>query len=152
MPHTAHPDPELGSRLAALCEWLTTARRIDLTGTTATTGFRALAPLLDFAIYNSGDTDSDPTHLNHCHDLEREAVSFFAGLFRAPERWWGCVTHNAADATLHALHLARIRLGTAASSCHWLVSPGDRGRGQPGAGAEEPRVGCRCRGYAGGQE
>ncbi|MFY1595981.1 pyridoxal-dependent decarboxylase [Micromonospora sp. WMMD737] len=113
MPHTPHPDPDLGSRLAALCERLTTARRTDLSGTTATTGFRALGPLLDFAIYNSGDTDSDPTHLNHCHDLEREAVSFFAGLFRAPERWWGCVTHNAADATLHALHLARIRLGTA---------------------------------------
>ncbi|SBT40712.1 pyridoxal-dependent decarboxylase [Micromonospora narathiwatensis] len=73
-----------------------------------------MAPLLDFAVYNSGDADSDPAHLNHAHDLEREAVSFFAGLFRAPERWWGCVTSSGADATLHALHLARARLGAAA--------------------------------------
>ncbi|MEU3458223.1 pyridoxal-dependent decarboxylase [Micromonospora sp. NPDC006766] len=114
MSQAPHHTPDLGPRLAALFDRLTTAHRTDLTGSTSTTGFRMFAPLLDFAIYNNGDADSDPAHLNHAHDLEREAVSFFAGLFRAPERWWGCVTSSAADATLHALHMARARLGAAA--------------------------------------
>ena len=70
--------------------------------------YRALTPFLEFSLNNAGDPFMPMTYLLNSHDFEREVVSFFAGLARAPEdQWWGYVTNGSTEGNLYGLYLSR---------------------------------------------
>jgi histidine decarboxylase len=70
--------------------------------------YSALTPFLEFSLNNAGDPFMPMTYLLNSHDFEREVVSFFAGLARAPEdQWWGYVTNGSTEGNLYGLYLSR---------------------------------------------
>jgi histidine decarboxylase len=70
--------------------------------------YSALTPFLKFSLNNAGDPFTPMTYLLNSHDFEREVVSFYAGLARAPEdQWWGYVTNGSTEGNLYGLYLAR---------------------------------------------
>ena len=70
--------------------------------------YSALTPFLSFSLNNAGDPFMPMTYLLNSHDFEREVVSFFAQLARAPEdEWWGYVTNGSTEGNLYGLYLAR---------------------------------------------
>jgi histidine decarboxylase len=70
--------------------------------------YSALAPFLSFSLNNAGDPFMPMTYLLNSHDFEREVVSFYAQLARAPEdQWWGYVTNGSTEGNLYGLYLAR---------------------------------------------
>jgi histidine decarboxylase len=70
--------------------------------------YSALAPFLSFSLNNAGDPFMPMTYLLNSHDFEREVVSFYAKLTRAPDDgWWGYVTNGSTEGNLYGLYLAR---------------------------------------------
>jgi histidine decarboxylase len=70
--------------------------------------YDALAPFLSFSLNNAGDPFNPMTYLLNSHDFEREVVSFYAQLTRAPEdQWWGYVTNGSTEGNLYGLYLGR---------------------------------------------
>ena len=70
--------------------------------------YSALMPFLSFSLNNAGDPFMPMTYLLNSHEFEREVVSFYAQLARAPEdRWWGYVTNGSTEGNLYGLYLAR---------------------------------------------
>ena len=70
--------------------------------------YSALAPFLSFSLNNAGDPFMPMTYLLNSHDFEREVVSFYAQLARAPDdQWWGYVTNGSTESNLYGLYLAR---------------------------------------------
>ena len=70
--------------------------------------YSALTPFLSYSLNNAGDPFMPMTYLLNSHDFEREVVSYFAGLARAPEdQWWGYVTNGSTEGNLYGLYLAR---------------------------------------------
>lgn len=70
--------------------------------------YSALAPFLSFSLNNAGDPFMAMTYLLNSHDFEREVVSFFADLAKAPDgQWWGYVTNGSTEGNLYGLYLAR---------------------------------------------
>jgi histidine decarboxylase len=70
--------------------------------------YDALAPFLKFSLNNAGDPFTPMTYLLNSHEFEREVVSFFALLARAPaDEWWGYVTNGSTEGNLYGLYLAR---------------------------------------------
>ena len=67
-----------------------------------------LAEALSLPINNIGDPFAKSTWQVDSREFEREVVSFFAKLFRAPEdSWWGYVTNGSTEGNLYGLYLAR---------------------------------------------
>ncbi|WFE52984.1 histidine decarboxylase [Micromonospora sp. WMMD1155] len=109
---TANPlnGPAQDPRLDALLRQLNAAQATNIGFPAAVDiDYRNVAPLFAHLLNNVGDPDADPTHPNHSKDLEREVLAFLAGLFRAPERWWGYITSGGSESNLYALYLARSR-------------------------------------------
>jgi histidine decarboxylase len=70
--------------------------------------YSALAPFLSFSLNNAGDPFMPMTYLLNSHEFEREVVSFYARLTRAPQdQWWGYVTNGSTESNLYGLYLAR---------------------------------------------
>lgn len=70
--------------------------------------YSALTPFLSFSLNNAGDPFMPMTYLLNSHEFEREVVSFYAQLARAPEdHWWGYVTNGSTEGNLYGLYLAR---------------------------------------------
>jgi histidine decarboxylase len=70
--------------------------------------YTALTPFLSYSLNNAGDPFTPMTYLLNSHDFEREVVSFFAQLARAPaDQWWGYVTNGSTEGNLYGLYLAR---------------------------------------------
>lgn len=70
--------------------------------------YRALLPLLDYPLNNLGDPFVDSTWKVDSRRFEREVISFFAELLRAPpNNWWGYVTNGGTEGNLYGLYLAR---------------------------------------------
>jgi histidine decarboxylase len=88
--------------------------------------YSALTPFLSFSLNNAGDPFMPMTYLLNSHDFEREVVSYFAGLARAPEdQWWGYVTNGSTEGNLYGLYLARELLPDGivyfSQDCHYSV-------------------------------
>jgi len=67
-----------------------------------------LAHFLQYPINNVGDPFAEATYRVETREFEREVVSFFADLFRAPaDDWWGYVTNGGTEGNLYGLYLAR---------------------------------------------
>jgi len=70
--------------------------------------YSALAPFLSFSLNNAGDPFTPMTYLLNSHCFERDVVSFYARLARAPEdQWWGYVTNGSTEGNLYGLYLGR---------------------------------------------
>ncbi len=70
--------------------------------------YSALAPFLSFSLNNAGDPFMPMTYLLNSHEFEREVVSFYAQLTRAPtDQWWGYITNGSTEGNLYGLYLAR---------------------------------------------
>jgi histidine decarboxylase len=70
--------------------------------------YSELAPFLSFSLNNAGDPFMPMTYLLNSHEFEREVVSFYAQLARAPaDQWWGYVTNGSTESNLYGLYLAR---------------------------------------------
>ncbi|MET7951982.1 histidine decarboxylase [Micromonospora sp. NPDC005324] len=110
MATTVLDGPTGDPRLDALLRRLAAARTTNIGFPAAVdVDYQSLAPLLAHLLNNVGDPDTDPTHPTHSKDFEREVLAFLAGLFRAPERWWGYITSGGSESNLYALYLARSR-------------------------------------------
>lgn len=73
--------------------------------------FTALKPFLDISLNNAGDPFMPMTYQLNSHAFEREVVSFFAELTRAPvDGWWGYVTNGSSEGNLYGMYLAREQL------------------------------------------
>jgi histidine decarboxylase len=67
-----------------------------------------LAHFLQYPVNNVGDPFAEATYKVETREFEREVVSFFAELFRAPaDDWWGYVTNGGTEGNLYGLYLAR---------------------------------------------
>ena len=70
--------------------------------------YSALDEFLGVCLNNCGDPFTPMTYELNSHEFEREVVSFFAGLAKAPEdQWWGYVTNGSTESNLYGLYLAR---------------------------------------------
>lgn len=71
--------------------------------------YRPLYKFLKFPVNNAGDSFySGGSHHMNTHSFEREVISFFADLFKAPENnYWGYVTNGSSEGNLYALYLAK---------------------------------------------
>ena len=69
------------------------------------------SPLFDFLHYplnNIGDPYDDSDYALGTREFEREALAFFAGLYKIPEsNFWGYVTNGGTEGNMHGLFLAR---------------------------------------------
>jgi len=73
--------------------------------------FSALTPFLGISLNNAGDPFMPMTYQLNSHAFEREVVSFFAELTRAPvDQWWGYVTNGSTEGNLYGMYLAREQL------------------------------------------
>ena len=81
--------------------------------------YRPLAPMLGHLLNNVGDPNIDPAYPGHAKDLERDVVTFFGSLFRAPPDRFGYVTSGGGSGggNLYALYLARSRHPETGWSC-----------------------------------
>ncbi|WP_338847235.1 histidine decarboxylase [Massilia sp. W12] len=70
--------------------------------------YSALLPFLSYPLNNLGDPFADSTWKVATREFEREVVTFFAELLRAPaNNWWGYVTNGGTEGNLYGLYLAR---------------------------------------------
>jgi len=70
--------------------------------------YSELYPFLQYPLNNVGDPFLPSSSDLDSHDFEREVLSFFARLFKAPpHNWWGYVTNGGSEGNLYALYLAR---------------------------------------------
>ena len=70
--------------------------------------YSALQDFLGVCLNNCGDPFTPMTYELNSHEFEREVVSFFAELARAPkDGWWGYVTNGSTESNLYGLYLAR---------------------------------------------
>src|SRR5687768_758389 len=70
--------------------------------------YTELYPLLHYNLNNVGDPLIDSHCDMHTKMFEREVLSFFAELFRAPQKnWWGYVANGGSEGNLYGLYLAR---------------------------------------------
>src|SRR6266568_1931364 len=70
--------------------------------------YTALYPLLKYPLNNVGDPLIESSYDLNSRSLEREVVSFFAELFRAPRNnSWGYVTNGGSEGNMYALYVAR---------------------------------------------
>lgn len=69
-----------------------------------------LAPFLGLCLNNIGDPFGSSSYQLNTHAAEREVVTFYAGLTRAPDNgWWGYVSNGGTEGNLYGLYLARER-------------------------------------------
>ncbi len=102
-------DPTVTAELSTLLAALTQARttKVGFPGA-EDIDYSPLAPLLDFELNNIGDPYDDPVFEHHTKRYEREAVDFFADLFRAPaDDRWGYVTSGSTECIQYGLLRAR---------------------------------------------
>src|SRR5579884_3073400 len=67
-----------------------------------------LLRFLDLPLNNVGDPFAEGTYQVESRQFEREVLSFFADLLRAPaDDWWGYVTNGGTEGNLYGLYLAR---------------------------------------------
>ncbi|WP_295798695.1 histidine decarboxylase [uncultured Microbulbifer sp.] len=70
--------------------------------------FNDLVEFLRYPLNNLGDPFSDSTWRVDSRGFERDVITFFAELLRAPENdWWGYVTNGGTEGNLYGLYLAR---------------------------------------------
>lgn len=70
--------------------------------------YSPLLPFLQYPLNNLGDPFVPATYAVGSREMEKYVVSFFAGLFHAPEDdWWGYVTNGGSEGNLYGLYLAR---------------------------------------------
>ncbi|MET3878297.1 histidine decarboxylase [Chitinophaga sp. OAE865] len=70
--------------------------------------YSPLLPFLQYPLNNLGDPFVPSTYAVGSREMEKQVVSFFADLFRAPENnWWGYVTNGGSEGNLYGLYLAR---------------------------------------------
>jgi histidine decarboxylase len=69
--------------------------------------YSELYPFLNCSLNNIGDPFVESGDM-HSKVFEREVLSFFAEIFKAPvDNWWGYVTNGGSEGNLYALYLAR---------------------------------------------
>lgn len=69
--------------------------------------YSELYPFLNYMLNNVGDPFVESGDM-HTKAFEREALSFFAEVFKAPvDNWWGYVTNGGSEGNLYALYVAR---------------------------------------------
>lgn len=102
------------SRLDALFERMRVANDDSLGYPSAKDfDYAALTRFQAFPINNIGDPFAEGTYRVETREFEREVVSYFADLFRAPkDDWWGYVTNGGTEGNLYGLYLARELLPT----------------------------------------
>lgn len=73
--------------------------------------YQELYPLLRYPLNNVGDPFAEaPLYALHSDHIEREVITFFADVFRAPaDDRWGYVTNGGTEGNLYALYVARER-------------------------------------------
>ncbi|WOX04331.1 histidine decarboxylase [Microbulbifer pacificus] len=70
--------------------------------------FEDLVEFLRYPLNNLGDPFGDSTWRVDSRSFEREVITFFAELLRAPKNdWWGYVTNGGTEGNLYGLYLAR---------------------------------------------
>ncbi|HEY8568922.1 histidine decarboxylase [Microbulbifer sp.] len=70
--------------------------------------FEDLVEFLRYPLNNLGDPFGDSTWRVDSRSFEREVITFFADLLRAPKNdWWGYVTNGGTEGNLYGLYLAR---------------------------------------------
>lgn len=70
--------------------------------------YSELYPFLQYSLNNIGDPSLPSSSDLNSHSFEREVLSFFAQLFKAPaNNWWGYITNGGSEGNLYALYLAR---------------------------------------------
>jgi histidine decarboxylase len=70
--------------------------------------YQALEPFLHYVQNNIGDPFLSGSYRLNSHEFEREVLSFFAELTRAPENeWWGYVSNGGTEGNLYGMYLAR---------------------------------------------
>jgi histidine decarboxylase len=102
-------DPDTDGELARLLEQLRHSRSTKLGFPGAEdVDFSALLPFFDFELNNIGDPYTDPVFDHHTKPMEREAIEFFADLFRAPpDDRWGYVTSGSTECVQYGMLRAR---------------------------------------------
>lgn len=70
--------------------------------------YSELYPFLSYALNNIGDPSLSSSAGMNSHAFEREVLSFYADLFKAPpNNWWGYVTNGGSEGNMYALYMAR---------------------------------------------
>ncbi len=70
--------------------------------------YQVLEPFLNYVQNNIGDPFMSGSYRLNSHEFEREVLSFFAELTRAPENeWWGYVSNGGTEGNLYGMYLAR---------------------------------------------
>ena len=70
--------------------------------------YSELYTFLKYPLNNIGDPLVVSGYDMHTKSFEKEVISFFAELFKAPaDNWWGYVTNGGSEGNLYALYLAR---------------------------------------------
>jgi histidine decarboxylase len=70
--------------------------------------YEALFRFLKFPLNNLGDPFVDSTYQVDSRPMEKEVLTFMAGLLNAPaNNWWGYVTNGGSEGNLYGLYLAR---------------------------------------------
>jgi histidine decarboxylase len=70
--------------------------------------YSALLEFLKVPLNNLGDPFAESTWKVDSREFEREALSFFANMLRAPkDNWWGYITNGGTEGNLYGLYLAR---------------------------------------------
>jgi len=70
--------------------------------------YSELFPFLQYPLNNLGDPFVDSTYAVDSREMEKEVVTFFAEMFRAPKNdHWGYVTNGGSEGNLYGLYLAR---------------------------------------------
>ncbi|MFC7532333.1 histidine decarboxylase [Actinoplanes sp. GCM10030250] len=119
-------DPTLAPRYQDLLDRITAASHTSI-GFPAGRGidYRPLAPLLGALLNHVGDPWSNGTYPSHAKHIERDVLTYFARLFRAPADWSGYVTSGGTEGNHYGLWLGRTRLPNAiayhSSAAHYSV-------------------------------
>ena len=67
-----------------------------------------MADFLRFPLNNIGDPYDDSSYMVGTREFEREALEFFAGLYKIPiSDFWGYVTNGGTEGNMHGLFLGR---------------------------------------------
>lgn len=109
MPSQGDADNDTDAELADLLVRLSRARETKLGFPGAEDiDFSALLPFFAFELNNIGDPYTDPVFDHHTKPMEREAIEFFADLFRAPaDDRWGYVTSGSTECVQYGMRRAR---------------------------------------------
>lgn len=89
-----------------------------------------LFPFFNKFLNNLGDPFVESAYPRHTKHLEREVLSWFAGLLRAPGGWWGVTTAGGTEGIEYGLVHARARcpngLVLYSAASHYAVAKGAR--------------------------